>query len=129
MGARLLKLALDLDVLETQGTAKPLALETLRGRSGWYDPAALEALASLGGGDEGRSVVKELSLDAIRPGMILVDDLTTRTGLLLMARGQEVTVGMLAKIRNFSPSMGVKEPIRIRPNESRIERAAQPAPA
>ncbi len=36
-----------------------------------------------------------------------------QVALLLIARGQEVTATLLGRIRNFSPGLGVKEPIRV----------------
>ena len=45
LGARMLKLLVDLARLESGGVARPAALEQLRARPGWYDPRLLEALA------------------------------------------------------------------------------------
>lgn len=114
IGSRLLRVAVDLDILEARGETRTVALATLRGRTGAYDPAVLEALGGISHVEKNSSLIRELTLDEVRPGMVLAQDVTTRTGLLLLARGQEVTVGMLEKIRNFSPSMGVREPILAR---------------
>jgi response regulator RpfG family c-di-GMP phosphodiesterase len=48
-GARALKVVSDFDVLESQGYSVEVALDTMRVRRGWYDPAMLEALAKLRG--------------------------------------------------------------------------------
>ncbi|MGD0412246.1 MAG: HD domain-containing phosphohydrolase, partial [Verrucomicrobiota bacterium] len=45
LGARMLKLLVDLARLESDGLARPAALAQLRARSGWYDPRLLEAVA------------------------------------------------------------------------------------
>ena len=45
LGARMLKILVDLARLESGGLGRPAALEQLRARAGWYDPRLLEALA------------------------------------------------------------------------------------
>jgi response regulator RpfG family c-di-GMP phosphodiesterase len=113
LGARLLKVVLDFDLLEAQGLSAELALDTMRGREGWYDPTVLEALVdSLGSAGAGAEV-RELALKNVRRGMTFAEDVTTRGGLLLIARGQEVTEGLIERIHNFSPTLGVREPVRV----------------
>ncbi len=113
-GARVLRLALDLDILEAQNLPLPMAFDTLRGRSGSYDPALLEALAGIRGAAAASTViVKELPVSQLHTGMVLAEDVRTSKGLLLVARGQEVTPGLTERIRNFSQEVGVREPIRV----------------
>jgi hypothetical protein len=45
--------------------------------------------------------------------MILHQNLMTKTGLLLMPKGHEVTDTLLERIENFSRRVGVKEPILV----------------
>jgi response regulator RpfG family c-di-GMP phosphodiesterase len=127
-GARALHVVLDLDVLETQGVPLPLAFNTMRERTGWYDPTILEALATLRcGGDEGsKSVVRELPIRELRPGMVFDEDVKTVDGALLSARGHEVTAGLIERIRNFSAEEGVKEPIRVVISNRGSQGSAQP---
>jgi response regulator RpfG family c-di-GMP phosphodiesterase len=109
-GARLLKVVLNFDALQAQGLAAGTALDAMRGRTGWYDPAVLEAFAALVGA-EGGAQVQEMRLREVRAGMRFAEDVRTRKGVLLIARGQEVTLGLLERIRNFSEHLGVKEPV------------------
>lgn len=46
LGARMLKIAFDLDTLEQQGMTRATALESMRGRPGWYDPQLIDALTA-----------------------------------------------------------------------------------
>jgi hypothetical protein len=112
-GARVLKIVLDLDTLEAQGTATGLAFDTLRGRAGCYDPALLEAFAETLANAAPAVEVRELRLREVSAGMVFGEDVTTASGLLLIARGQEVTAGLLGRIHNFSRTLGVREPIRM----------------
>jgi response regulator RpfG family c-di-GMP phosphodiesterase len=113
IGARLLKIALDYDALEAQGLASTVALDTLRGRKGAYDPDLLVAFASMLGGESAQSVVQELPLSSLRPGMTFLEDVRTVAGGLLVAHGHEVTASLIERIRNFSRNVSVKEPLRV----------------
>jgi response regulator RpfG family c-di-GMP phosphodiesterase len=113
LGARMLKLALDFDVLEAQGQTPRQALDAMRARRGTYDPEILEAFAALAGGAGAEPVVQELAVTALRPGLVFVDDVRTRDGSLLIARGHEITQGLLDRIRNFAKSVGVREPLKV----------------
>lgn len=110
-GARVLNLALDFDALESEREDHPF--ETLRSRNGYYDPKLLEALAKLLGSDKSGVVMRELKLREIDIGMAFGEDVRSSKGLLLIARGQQVTAGLQERVRNFSAELGVREPIRM----------------
>jgi response regulator RpfG family c-di-GMP phosphodiesterase len=113
IGARLLKIALDYDALEAEGLSSPVALDTMRGRKGVYDPDLVASFASLLGGQSAKAVVQELPLASLRPGMTFLEDVRTVTGGLLVAHGHEVTASLIERIRNFSRNVSVKEPLRV----------------
>lgn len=112
-GARILKCVLDLDALEVGGMAAQMAIPVLRGRAGWYDPAVLEALERRENAQDDAFESRELGVVELRPGMILIDDVTTIEDRLLVAHGQEVGVSLIERLRNFAENTGVKEPIRV----------------
>jgi response regulator RpfG family c-di-GMP phosphodiesterase len=112
-GARALKIILDYDVLETQGFSRSIALDTMRGRIGWYDPQILQTFAAQLGSPNQVFRVLEIGLNDVRPGMIFAADVRTRSGTLLIARGQEVTTGLAERIRNFPRSLSVNETVRV----------------
>lgn len=112
-GARALKVAVDFDVAESQSGAHSHPFDVLRGRDGWYDPAILQALADLHGSRHQEVFVQELRLSELAVGMVFDEDVPSAKGLLLIARGQEVTAGLLERVRNFSSDLGIREPIRM----------------
>jgi hypothetical protein len=57
--------------------------------------------------------VHELALRDIAAGMLFGEDVKSAKGLLLIARGQEVTPSLLERVRNFSSELGIREPIRM----------------
>jgi response regulator RpfG family c-di-GMP phosphodiesterase len=111
LGARVLKLVGDYDMLEAAGHDPSDAISMLRTRKGRYDPDILSALvrakamAPVGG-------VSEIPLSAVRPGMYLAQGVSATNGMLLVARGQQVTVGLLQRLRNL-PKGTVREPVTV----------------
>ena len=103
-GGRALKLVLDLDRLESEGTPLSEACDTMRGRTGWYDPVILDVLAKVRGAQES-SEVRELPVTSLRAGMIFAQDVRNRKGALFVARGQEVTRGLVEKLKLFAPDL------------------------
>jgi response regulator RpfG family c-di-GMP phosphodiesterase len=110
LGARMLKVATDLDTLEATGLSSPEAVAVLQARLGTYDPRLLEALEAEVSTRTSTSI-QDLPLADVKPGMQLAEDLRSRAGVLLVARGFVVSQGLLMKLQNLSP--GPKEPIRV----------------
>ncbi|MFQ5503885.1 MAG: HD domain-containing phosphohydrolase [Planctomycetota bacterium] len=123
LGSRILKTVLDLDALETRGIPPETALEMLRGRAGEYDPGVLLALGSASDAGESIEEIRELPVSELRSGMVLVDPVESTDGRLLVAHGQEVSVGLLERLRNFSENTGVKEPLRVAIRSTAVGRA------
>jgi response regulator RpfG family c-di-GMP phosphodiesterase len=112
-GARALKAVSDFDVLESQGYSVPVALDTMRARTGWYDPALLEAIAGLQGDKPREATVMDLPLHAVQSGMVFAQDVKTRSGLLLIARGQEVTPSLVERIKNLALNSKINDPVLV----------------
>ena len=113
LGARLLKVAVDFDALESSGMKTGLAIETLASRTGWYDPTVIRMLAWLKQDPETTVEARGLSVDELRTGMVFFEDVKTLDGVLLVTRGQEVTSGIRQRLQNFALNVGVKEPLWI----------------
>jgi response regulator RpfG family c-di-GMP phosphodiesterase len=112
LGARVLAIVCDYDRLETAGHAAQVALDTMRGRRGRYDPELLDAFAT-GLGSLGKDAdVAEVAIRMVRVGMIFLDDVRSQTGALLVARGYEANPGLVERFRNFAPG-SVREPVRV----------------
>ena len=112
LGARILKVVLDFDDLESKGVSKSDALKELKRRQGWYDPAVLKGFESVLGVNR-KYVVKEEPVERLKPHMILAEDVRALNGNLLISRGQEVTLALTERLKSFCGAAGVKEPIRV----------------
>jgi response regulator RpfG family c-di-GMP phosphodiesterase len=117
-GAHILRIALDFDTLDAQGNDAQHALDTMRGRSTFYNPDILETFAKAqcsSGSQKGAS--RELPISAVQEGMILAQDVRLGNGTLLATRGYEITAGFVERARHFRPGY-VKGPIRVIVGES-----------
>jgi len=112
LGARIIKVLLDFDILELAGNSKRKALEGLKQRSGWYDSnvlAALESVVEL----ESRYRVTSVKIVELAEGMILAEDIKNVQGILLTAKGQPVSRVIKEGLLRFSLNSGIPEPIRV----------------
>ncbi|MFQ5341612.1 MAG: HD domain-containing phosphohydrolase [Anaerolineae bacterium] len=112
LGARILKIALDFDMLESAKMAPEKALYTLQKRDGWYDPTILRALADafdIAYWGEMRAV----SLEELTTDMVLAEDVRIEGGTLLLARGQKITEPVLRRLKNVAPYITAREPFRV----------------
>lgn len=100
IGARILKVVLDFDLLEAQATPAAVALDVMAGRQGWYDPDVLQAFRELQEPGVEAIPVREMLLRDVQIGMAFAADLIAADGMLLAARGQEVTRGIVERVWN-----------------------------
>lgn len=112
MEARILKVALDFDALESAGKTKTEAFEEIRKRRGWYDQTIIDALKA--------AFAKEIKYEMrtavvadIREGMILAESITSSQDALLVSKGQQVTQSMILRLQNFRKTVGVREPFTV----------------
>lgn len=105
LGTRILGLVLEYDALIAQGHATDVAVQTLRSRTARFGEALLEQFAIYVGAGSSNQELRELPLRSVRPGMIIMQDVRTQLGTLLVARGFEVTPLFLERARNFGPDL------------------------
>lgn len=111
LGARVLKIISDWDTLESSGMDATRVAETLQGRRGVYDPALVEEIVRLHV-DLPSSGLHQVALGSLKVGMFLAHDIFHNDRRLLVARGQEVTLSLLRRLRNLPPG-SVREPILV----------------
>lgn len=112
LGARMLRIAIDVDHLESRGVCRADALSALERRHGVYDPELLATLRTEG--TAGAASVEEVALEGLEAGMVLVEDVEDNAGMLLIGRGQTVTDSLIERLRNWSTVNPVAEPIVVR---------------
>ena len=103
--ARILKIVLDFDSLEVQGQSVQLALDTLRAREHIYDKKLLEAFAECIHHSDKVNTLIEIPLRSVQVGAVLVDEVYTEDGRLLVPKNYEVTKTFLQRVRNFDSEL------------------------
>ena len=116
LGARILKVLTDLYRIKGTGVEQEAAFAEMQSRKGRYDPALLAVArecfevtlpASL------RASAVPLTLKDLRPGQLLISEIETDDGVLVIRNGQVISARLLHKLRNFAFTSGIKEPIYV----------------
>jgi response regulator RpfG family c-di-GMP phosphodiesterase len=104
-GADILRLVLAYDALIVAGQSTNTALQGLRTRADVYGALLIERLAGVIGDQPQNQEVFEVPVAAVKPGMVILDDLRTTVGTLLVPKGFEVTNAFLERKRNFDATV------------------------
>jgi CheY-like chemotaxis protein len=99
IGGAMLRVAIEIERLESQGLSEAEAVARLRSQPELYDLTIVTAFAC----STSTTVMQERRMDIadVRAGMIVADEVRTTHGLLLAARGQELTDSVLLRLQNF----------------------------
>ncbi|WP_136806395.1 HD domain-containing phosphohydrolase [Desulfosediminicola flagellatus] len=112
IGAQVLKISIDYDMLIYGGATHKEAVKSLKGRK-IYNPDILEHMAGIKLVSEQRKIVS-VDVKDIAIGMVAEQNIIAKNGALITPKGQEVTWPVLQGLKNFAKQVGVQEPIRVR---------------
>jgi hypothetical protein len=108
----MLRVAIGLDELVMKGTLLAAAVAKLKANKS-YDTGMVAALETMAEGD-GQMEICSIRIAQLRMGMVLQSNVTSRTGLLLLCKGQETTPSVIVRLRGFAASpSGVVEPLTV----------------
>ncbi len=118
LGARILKVAMAVNDMCSEGMQASAIFQTLEAANKQFDPritaAARRCLRPLIGKPDAKTNARRIiTLSQLLPGHILLEDLSTTDGVLLMAAGRRVTQTMLESIRQYARLKPVHEPLVI----------------
>ena len=120
LGSRLLRILIDLDSLSTEHHRGRAMLQKMHVQSKKYDTDLIALMLGLESTLRVSQTEKSLGLDALEPGMILIEDLVTVRGRVMIRAGSEITkpvLRILSQTRQYDP---IKEPIIVRVNVTPI---------
>lgn len=100
LGAELLQVTLQFDELISQGLSRTEATHQVARKHKDLDPRVFQALVEVEVEREERKV-HECSLEELAFGMIFEKEVRTAGGMLVVARGQEITPPLLLKLKSF----------------------------
>jgi response regulator RpfG family c-di-GMP phosphodiesterase len=101
LGAKILRLAVALDSFRMKGLSEGAAIDKLRDLRGEFSPELIDALADIEP-ETARMELRKVSTSNLTAGMILQQEIRTRTGMLVVPEGHEITQALLIKLDNFS---------------------------
>ncbi len=112
VGGQLLHLAVDYDQLLFIGYSHEKACKTLEQRPREYNPDLLAALKGIEAAKM-ECVTKRVRVMELHSGMTVNQNVLTKNGILIVAKGQEVSYTVIQRLRNFAGTIGVVEPIEV----------------
>lgn len=126
VAARILALVTDYYDLHSQGQSVSAALTRLRSRSVRYGVELFQQFAEYVHPKEEppQSPARKIPLRSVRAGMIILQDVRTELGTLLVPNGFEVTPIFLERMRHFGPEL-LSEVVAI--DDAALEAPPQPA--
>ncbi len=87
-------------------------IERLRRQPDAYDPQIVEALVGLDRNLQS-NIPRSVSVLELEPGMVIDEDVYTKKDRYVVMKGQVVTATVLALLRTYAQTVGIKEPIRV----------------
>ena len=124
-GARILQTVLDFDEAVARGSDPGAAIERMRA-SGRYPAEFMEALQQVEV-ERCREEIQLLRIHQLKAGMVTNSEVYSKTGVLLMGIGQEITDSGLARLLTFSSTVGIEEPVSVRLTKKALQPEEQPA--
>lgn len=111
-GACILFLALEVEGRLTRGEILREILVDLRGRLDARFKPFLDVLETIDVSAAAQNI-RSLRVVDLALGMVLAEDVKTRSGLLLVGKGQEVTEVVLTRLRGYARTPGINEPFKV----------------
>jgi response regulator RpfG family c-di-GMP phosphodiesterase len=113
LGAEILSVAIDFDQILMTRITRAEAIGRLKERKNKYNPRIVAALENVPVHTT-PFVCQEIYVRQMTVGMILDEDLRAPSGMLLVARDQEISYPLLVRIRNFCQKVPMTHKIRVR---------------
>jgi len=113
LGGLMLRVALDFDLLIGRNKSLSAAIGEMTKQSGVYHPRLLKSMLSMEQIDRSMEV-RSICVKDVTAQMIADEDIHASSGLLLVAKGQEISTPNLERLRSFAKSIGIIEPFRMR---------------
>lgn len=116
--SRILHLLKELAKICPEGDPSGLALGTLAGIQGAFDPRLLDAareafLPTDGSGSANEFEVLTVGVHQLFPGFRILDEIRTMSGVLVLAPDTQLNAALIERITQYHRLTQIKEPIRI----------------
>jgi response regulator RpfG family c-di-GMP phosphodiesterase len=112
LGAQVLRTALAFDQLLSRQVSKADAIQQLMAKAKNGELRMIQALADAEL-EFDRMIPRTCLVGDLSPGMILHQEVRTQTGMLVVAKGQEITSPLLIRLRNFRQKQTIADKILV----------------
>lgn len=112
LGAQMLHVASGLDRQLMRGISPERVIHAMRKEQHQYNPAMVATLAAFDFGLQ-NMVRMIINCHELNTHMCLDEDIHTANGMLLAARGQQVTRPLMIGMQNYARSVGINEPFAV----------------
>ncbi|MEM6927888.1 MAG: response regulator [Myxococcota bacterium] len=110
--SRVIALARDYVLLVDRGCSQDDAVAIVESDWADVDPDLVTALHEVLRERQEAQIV-DVPSNELEPGMVLVSDLVTEDGTILLAHGVEITPAILERVRNYRRLFRIAEPVRV----------------
>jgi CheY-like chemotaxis protein len=110
-GVALLRVCLEFDRLTANGCTRHDALEKMR-QAAQYEPRLLRPLETVGM-ERNRLRVRMVKVRELDTTMVMNQDVYTNKGMLLLAKGEELTLPLIARLTSFAKTVGIPQPLNV----------------
>ncbi len=111
VGTAILRAALEFDRLANARKSRSDALSQMR-QSGRFAPCLLDALQTAEV-DRAQCKVLLLRVSELSAAMVANQDIYTNNGVLLLRKGEDLTMPMIEKLRGFARTIGIPQPLSV----------------
>ncbi|HWR39807.1 MAG TPA: response regulator [Patescibacteria group bacterium] len=112
LGSRLLRLALEYDLFRQSGSNAVAAFQTVQEIWRDYSPPLLKALRVIVEQEE-KETVRAVKITELRTGMILMENVMTESGLLVLNKSNELSANLLSLLKHYAGQHPLREPIQV----------------
>jgi len=112
IGARIIRIINDFDMLSKGGTDVYEAIRLLKEKPELYDIKLIEILEKVVSPKD-NFVQRSLFIRDLREGMVVMEDIETTDRILLIKKGQVLSEASIYRLNNYGKSVGVKEPVSV----------------
>jgi response regulator RpfG family c-di-GMP phosphodiesterase len=113
-GVELLRAAVTIDALIQKGSTRESAIEAVVRRK-LFDESVVRAFGATDGSavEPTNAASRSVTVAQLKVGMVLLNDVVSTSGAVVVPAGREVTDLVLERLRKFSEGVGISEPIYV----------------
>ncbi len=110
IGTNILSASMAYEQMMARGSSHEQAMRYLHAKPQQYNTSVLELLEELQPATDGQEV-RACSVHDLHPGMVLREEVRTHSGMLVVAKGQEITYPLCMRLKNFHARQAISDKV------------------